>query len=218
MRFVRFLLAGVLVVSMLSGCTPVDFWGNGPDPTPTVPAIDASCASPLADVDQGLVDPAVASARPADVRPGNSWIVVGVEVRAVSRDVLTRQYVDACIPVAVHLYKRSVEADTIDGSAPVDFTTTTPFVGRYLSFQYDPTLERFQGRPPTYEFHIDASYIVERDIYNTDVDVVLRCAITINGASIASDATIIRGEDIPGTHRGRTVQCTFTGNDHWNHY
>lgn len=92
---------------------------------------------------------------------------------------------------------------------PFDFITTTPFVGRYMALQYDPTLERFQGRPPVYEFHVNGTYLQERDLLNTQRPVALRCAITIRGATVVADLAVVADRS--------TVQCTFSGNDYWNH-
>jgi hypothetical protein len=203
----------IAAVASATACTKPghDFWGN-PEPTATpVPEFDATCAAPDADAAQAAFDPAGFD-RPPGVRPGNSWIVVGLEVTALSPDGLDGY----CVPIAVHLYNRSGEADVIRINSlgvepgPFDFITTTPFVGRYMALQYDPTEERFQGRPPVYEFHVDATYLQERDLFNTDRPVALRCAITIWGAAVVADITPVAVRS--------NVSCTFSGNDHWQHF
>lgn len=205
-------MMGVVVMTLTTGCGGgTDFWGN-PKPTDTpMPHFDDTCAAPDADPAQAAFDP-MGHERPPGVRPGNSWIVVGLEVRALSPGGSG----DYCVPIAVHLYNRSGEADALPLNdmgvepGPLDFVTTTPFVGRYMALQYDPTEERFAGRPPNYEFHLDATYLEERDAFNTERPVALRCAMTIWGAVIISDLAPVKER--------RSVSCSFAGNDHWQHF
>lgn len=212
MKLQKIVLSIVAIAAVVAStaCSDKDFWGN-PTPTATpLPEFDATCAAPNADPAQATFDPADFN-QPPGVRPGNSWIVVGLEVRALSPDGSG----DYCVPVAVHLYNRSGETDVIRVNSlgvepgPFDFITTTPFVGRYMALQYDPTEERFVGRPPAYEFHIDATYLQERDLFNTQRPVALRCAIMIWGAAVVADLT-------PMAVRPN-VSCTLSGNDHWQH-
>ena len=214
------LLLAAVMVTALAGCSgSTDFWGN-PDPSPTNTeiTIDDVCAAPEADSVQGQFDPATGQGRPGDVRPGNSWIVVGIQVHAAAEEDITHRVVQACVPIDVHVYNRTREADAAllnhigVEPGPFDFKTTTPFVGRYMAAQYDPTDERFAGRPPTYEFHVEARYAVERDVFTSQRPIAIRCAITINGATIVSSLSTLKAAE------GGLVQCVFTGNEHWNHY
>lgn len=205
---VAFGLVGALT---LTACSPgSDLWGNPRTTETPTPRFDDVCAAPDADPAQAAFDPR-GHERPPNVRPGNSWIVVGLDVRALSPDGSG----DYCVPIALHLYNRSGEADTLTldsngvETGPFDFTTTTPFVGRYMALQYDPTEERFAGRPPNYEFHLDARYLEDMDVFNTARPVALRCAITIWGAGVVSDLALVSER--------RNVSCMFAGNDHWQH-
>lgn len=209
----RLLLVAGLVMSLAACGTPgTDFWGNPiPSETP-VPEFDATCAAPEADPSQAWYDPNWSHARPGSVRPGNSWIVVGIEVRALS----PLGDAEWCAPIAVHVYNGSTEADAlvIDGNGlqagPRDFITTTPFVGRYMALQYDPTEERFAGRPPMYDFQIEATYLHERDVFGDQLGrpKALRCAITYEGATIVQNMALV-------SDGAQFVTCRFTGNDHW---
>lgn len=225
-RFVSALMVGVTMLVMTgcgvpmagNGAEPArtDFWGNEiPADTP-----DDSGACPNAVVPP--IPPHQAPYRPADVRPGNAWIAVELEVRAlgmgIGGDVLDNEF---CVPVIVHVYNRSGEADTLSlnglgfESGPFDFVSSTPWGARWVALQYDPTEQRFQGRPPTYEIHLDTTYDGERDIWTGSVAIKplqLSCALKIDGATIVRQTVPIE--------RGVTtgVQCTFRSNDYWKHY
>lgn len=205
-KLLALLLSGVAVLA-LAGCDPLA--GN------PIEENAASCAVPRVPSTSYSYDPS-GSERPADVRPGNSWIVLELEVKALSPGDLNTEY---CVPIGVHVYNRTGEADTItinDGGVepgPFDFTASTPWTGRYVALQYDPTEERFAGRPPMYEVHVAATYLRERDFNAHDVGaepVAIECRIRIHGASVAEDFVMMGDRD--------NVSCTFRGNDFWQHY
>ena len=199
-------LTALATLTLATGCN-TDFWGN-PQPGPsdegtTCPVGEGPVAPPPP------FDPA-AQQKPAGVTPGNSWIVFELEVRALDADG-NRDY---CIPFAGHVYARSGEADTVtlDGAGlpggPHDFTGTTPWAGRYLALQYNPTEQRFAGSPPAYEVHLDATYLAERDAHNPP-PAALRCAIRLRGATVAQDLSVIA--------KGSNVRCELHSNDYWIH-
>jgi hypothetical protein len=201
----KILAASTAAVLTLTGCG-TDFWGN---PTPEPSDDGSKCvAGPVAPPPP--FDPA-AQERPSGVTPGNSWIVFELEVRALSPAGSN----DYCVPVAVHVYTRSGEADTValDSkgmvAGPFDLRTTTPWTGRYVALQYDPTDERFAGRPPAYEVHLDATYLADRDTLNEVAPRALRCAIKLRGATVATDLVVVAA--------GSNVRCELRGNDAWIH-
>lgn len=192
-----------------------DGWGN---PIPVDAGGGAACAVPSG--------PAVGpvpyiGGRPADVRPGNSWVVFELTSRAVNPDMVDPLGVttaDYCVPINVHVYTRPGEADTAQmdevgfEAGPFDFATTTPWVGRYVALQYDPTEERFAGRPPSYEVHLQVRYDVDRDQSSGNPPpMALGCAIrTDTGASLAIDMAQLPGRT--------AVECVLRGNEHWHPY
>jgi hypothetical protein len=217
----------MFAVGLAAGCGPdgsgnlssngpnTDGWGN---PIPVGPDGQESCAVPSG---RPVVDPPYTAGRPHDVKPGNSWIVFGFSVRALPQEGQQHPLpgeapYDYCVPIAVHVYTRSGEADTLQiddvgfSAGPFDFVTDTPWIGRFLGLQYDPTEERFQGRPPTYEVHLLAKYQRERDFAHTEEPLALSCSILIDGAAINTDLAMMPGRD--------TVECVFKSNDYWRLY
>jgi len=200
--------AALAVLLLPTGCD-TDFWGN-PIPGPSDDGTKCVNAEPVAPPPP--VDPA-SETRPPGVADGNSWIIFELEVRALGTDS-DRDY---CIPVAVHIYTRSSEADAValDSRSmvvgPFDILTTTPWTGHYVALQYDPRLERFQGRPPAYEVHLDATYLDDRDIYVTGNPPprALRCGIRIRGALVAQDIAVVADRS--------NVRCELRSNDYWIH-
>ena len=222
------LMVGVTMLVATMGCTGTtgnggaspartDFWGNEiPADTPN----DSSADCPVVAVPP--IPPHQAPYRPSDVRPGYAWIAIETEVRALGMgtggDELDNEF---CVPIIVHVYNRSGEADTLSlnglgfESGPFDFVADTPWAGRWVALQYDPTEQRFQGRPPTYEVHLDATYDGDRDAWAGSVAIrplQLSCALKIDGATIVRETVPIQ--------RGVTtgVQCTFRSNDYWKRY
>lgn len=191
-----------------------DSWGNpissGPDGT-------EACAVPSG---PPVLPKPYVGGRPRDIVPGNSWIVFELTARAVAPgmgNVFNPTVADYCVPINVHVYTRPGEADTaqIDEvgfeAGPFDFVTTTPWAGRYVALQYDPTEERFRGRPPAYEVHLQVRYDRERDFGNRDEPVALGCAIRADrGAPLAADLA-----ELPAR---TAVECVLKGNEGWHPY
>lgn len=209
MARMRALVVAMIVFASVTGCGDVDFWGNPvPDPS-AAPSMEDICetgSAPAPAYDPGF------GGRPPDVRAGNSWIVVELEVRALS-PTMDR---DFCIPIAVHVYFRSGEADAVAigpagvESGPFDWITVTPLTNRFVALQYDPTEPRFQATPPRYEVHLDATYLRDRDTFNTEIPVALRCALKVKGATVVQDLALVDERN--------NVQCTLVGSDHWNRF
>lgn len=202
-------ILAVGAVALTLGCGGgTDFWGN---PLPESSDDGSTCAVPPTPVPAPPPFDPGALQRPGDVVPGNSWIVFELEVRALGQDTAN----DYCVPIAVHVYARSGEADTVTfddkgvPAGPHDIITTTPWFGHYVALQYDPTEERFAGNPPTYEVHLDARYEEDRDMTGQKPPAALRCAIKLRGATVASDLVIVG--------KGSNVRCELRGNDHWIH-
>ena len=192
----------------VAGCAPggdnIDFWGNpvpGPSAEPTC-AVPTMAPPPPYDPSSGR--------RPPDIAPGYSWLVFELEVMAIS----TGGDIYFCVPVGMYAYARSAEAYTVNTNPRVaggmEWVATTPITRQYLSLQYDPTEERFAGRPPEYEVHVSATYLRERDEFNTEMATAMRCAIKIDGATVATDLVLTRDHD--------TVSCTLKSNSGWHHY
>lgn len=224
MRKIVSALMGVMMVFAVGACAPVaggsadepavDFWGN---PVPKDDAGQAACAVPSGPAVKAPLP--YTGGRPADVLPGNSWVVFELTSRALppGGGPLDTYAADYCTPINVHVYTRPGEADVVRidqvgfEAGPFDFITTTPWVGRYVALQYDPTEERFQGRPPSYEVHLLVRYDVDRDRTNADVPTALACTIrTANGTAISMD--IARITDRPN------VECVLKGNEGWQLY
>jgi hypothetical protein len=154
------------------------------------------------------------------VVPGNSWIVFELTARAVAPgagNALDPTVADYCVPINVHVYSRPGEADTVQidevgfEAGPFDFVTTTPWTGRYIALQYDPTEERFAGRPPSYEVHLQVRYDRERDLGNPVEPVALGCAIRIDsGQPIAVDLAQLPSRT--------AVECVLKSNEGWHLY
>jgi hypothetical protein len=208
-----------------TGCGPLssngpntDAWGN---PIPVDAIGNPSCAVPSG--------PAVAPApyfggRPADVKPGNSWVVFELNARALPPDqgkdgpnsYITADY---CIPINVHVYTSPGEADTVQidevgfRAGPFDLVTTTPWTGRYVGLQYDPTDERFAGRPPSYEVHLQVRYDRDRDFGATADPEALSCTIRI-GVGMTNPIAY----DIAMMPERTAVECVLKSNEGWNLY
>lgn len=203
----KMVVAGVtsLALGATTACAPdIDFWGNSvPDPSGAVCAVPTVGPPPP-------YDPA-SDTRPPDVTPGYSWLTFEVEIQARGENGSR-----LCVPIHVVAYARSGEADTLTlnrnkmPASAVDWITNTPVQGEYLALQYDPTDERFQARPPSYEVHISATYLRSEDTLNAGVPFVLRCAIKIGGASVAHDPVEMGSAD--------TASCTLNSNSGWRHY
>jgi hypothetical protein len=229
MRKIVSALMGVMMVFAVGACAPtsgggsadepaVDFWGN---PVPKDGAGQAACAVPSG--------PAAKAApymggRPADVLPGNSWIVFELASRALPPNEGANGpygYVSAdyCVPINVHVYTRPGEADTVQidqvgfEAGPFDFVTTTPWIGRYVGLQYDPTEERFAGRPPSYEVHLQVRYDRERDLDATADPEALSCSIRV-GVGIVNPIAY----DIAIMPERTAVECVLKSNEGWNLY
>jgi hypothetical protein len=234
-------VAMVFAVGLAAGCGPlpessssdepesnVDFWGN---PIAKDDNGDPACAVKSgAPVPPGGVP--YVGGRPRDVRPGNSWIVFELTARALppapggSGTGFEPYAFDYCVPIAVHVYTRPGEADTVQldevgfEAGPFDFTTTTPWTGRYVALQYDPTDERFAGRPPAYEVHLQVAYDQARDegpmgdhssVYSGD-PTALACAIRIAGVGNAV------AYDLAQIGQRNAVECVLRSNDGWHTY
>lgn len=192
--------AAATSILLLSACTgpvggddgqdgsSIDFWGNEVNPSDPL-ACDVGEASPPAPPIPGSVFDPAGRMKPADTPPGNNWVVLGLSVVALSPEMQNNY----CIPVHVTYEKRTAEPDIfINGKGVVvtkEFYTTTPWQG-YVSFDYDPTLERFQGRPPMYEVVLKAVYVPIADAFNGDKPVGLGCHIKLFGANVASDIVV----------------------------
>jgi len=206
------IVAMVAVLAMLTGCTGgKDFWGN-PVPTPE----PASCAVPTL-APPPPYDPS-SDQRPPGVTPGFSWLSFEIRVEAVSAG----GDINFCVPVSVYAYALSGEPDTITlnrAGLPAEantFPAITPMHDKYMSLQYDPTEERFAGRPPSYEVHVTANYVRERDHINTlenNPYMMLICTIRIGGAPVVREYIFISSED-----PGGAVSCTLKGNSGWRHF
>jgi len=218
-------VAMVFAVGLAAACTTgpgglssngpgTDSWGN---PIPTGPDGTEACAVP-----SGPARPPVPylGGRPRDVLPGNSWVVFELTSRAVApgdNDPLSATVADYCVPINVHVYTRPGEADTVQmdqvgfEAGPFDFVTTTPWTGRYVALQYDPTEERFAGRPPSYEVHLQVRYDRDRDLGNPNEPVALGCGIrTDNGTAVAIDVA-----QLPVRI---AVECVLKSNEGWHTY
>lgn len=206
---------GLLLLMGVTACGPLaapapqpskDFWGNDiPKESPDACMVQSGPA-----VDPQEFNPAVHQ-RPADVLPGNAWIVIEYELRALPPAGQASRY-DYCVPADVHVYVRPSEADVVlhgvnsFEAGPFDFRVTTPWVGRYIVLQYDPTKERFEGRPPQYEIHMQAKYLSDRDgsaAIGGPEPLALGCRLKIDGAAIAADIAVIAVRD--------NVECVFVG-------
>lgn len=207
-KIATLLLTGVFAVTTMAGCGPVpekDFWGNPiPASDPQHCAVRTGPAVP----DSYLFD-ASKHQRPKAVRPGNSWVVIAYELRALPAGQLSGRAFDYCIPVDVHVYAQPGEADvTVYGVdsfdvGPFDFHVQTPWLGRYIFLQYDPTDGRFADRPPSYKITFSAKYVVERDP-NPAEPFALGCKLKIDGGIHAQDIAIIGKRD--------QVECVLTAN------
>jgi hypothetical protein len=174
-------MALAMSILILSACSPgVDFWGN---PVPSdEPQGAATCAQPEAPPPS---DPNLD--KPADTPPGHNWVTYGLSVVALSQD-LDANY---CIPVEVSYTKSVTDPDlAVDNRrnlpATVTLTTSTPWL-EFVSFDYDPTLERFQGRPPTYKIELTATYLAKNDRFDLASHLALACRIHILGAPVVQD-------------------------------
>lgn len=223
-------VAMVFAVGLAAACGPIPSSSNGPNtdgwgnPLTTDDGGAEACATA-----QG---PAVApvpyvGGRPPGVLPGNSWVVFELTVRAVppgADGALSPTVADYCVPINVHVYTRAGEADTVivPGGfepGPFDFVTTTPWSGRYVALQYDPTDDRFQGRPPVYEVHLQVNYDRARDegfagenslVENGD-PVALGCAIrSDDGTAFAIDLAQLPGRT--------AIVCKLKSSDGWHPY
>jgi hypothetical protein len=207
-KIVSLLLTGVFAVIALAGCAnkpPTDFWGNPieeNDPqhcaVPTGPAVPPEI----------LLNPSVHQ-RPKDVRPGNSWVVIEYELRALPADLAgTASGYEYCVPADVHVYAQPGDADvqaygvnSMD-VGPFDFHVQTPWIGRFIFLQYDPREERFAQRPPSYKITMEAKYVREK---HTGPDpFAMACKLRIDGSARAEDVAIL-------TQREQ-VSCSLTGN------
>lgn len=210
-------LMGVTMAVVLAACVApsgdgptrdLDFWGN---PIEAVDETTCEIVRPPAPP----YDPAT-DTRPPDVTPGFSWMTYEIEVEALSADGnLTR----LCVPVEAYAYSASGEPDTLTlnraglPAGAVTWTTVTPIRGEYLALQYDPTEERFTGRPPEYEVHISAKYLPALDEVADRGPFMLVCTIRVAGAPVRREPVVVNGED-----ELTTASCTLTGNTGWRLY
>lgn len=206
---------GVGLVLALTACTTLpeptgtppatDFWGNpvpSDDPEATCEITPPAPPPPYNPADD---------TRPPDIKPGYSWMTYELQVQALSNDgALT----ELCVPVNAHAYSLSGEPDTLTlnrlnlPATAISWLDVTPLHGHFLALEYDPTEERFAGRPPAYEVHISATYIGEPRPPFT-----LVCTIRVAGAALRREYAVI------GTEDGfSTVSCTLTGNVGWRPY
>lgn len=168
-------------ILVLSACSPggIDFWGNPvPSDEPGTPTCTTSEAPPPSDPDLD---------KPADTPPGHNWVTYGLSVIALSRDG-NRNY---CAPVEISYTKSVTDPDLVVDNrrnlpSTVTLTTGTPWV-EWVSFDYDPTLERFQGRPPTYKIELMATFLPDLDQFALEDVVALACRIHILGAPAVQD-------------------------------
>jgi hypothetical protein len=162
-----------------------DSWGNETRTSEPM-ACTVPGASPLAPPLPGSAFDPLDRQKPLDTPPGHNWVTMSLRVVALSPD-LNKNY---CVPIHVHYEKRTAEPDLfINGQGPVvveDFYTTTPWRG-YVSFDYDPTQERFAARPPMYGVTLTATYLPLTDTLNVDTPIALGCHIQLFGANVAGD-------------------------------
>jgi hypothetical protein len=180
-KYIYRTMALTMSVLILSACSPgTDFWGN-PVPSKT-PTVESTCAQPEAPPPS---DPHLD--KPADTPPGNNWVTYGLSVFALDLDG-DRNY---CIPIEVSYTKSVTDLDLVVDNrrnlpATVMHVTTTPWQ-EFVSFDYDPTLERFQGNPPTYKIELTAGYLATSDPFERKTHLGLVCRITILGAPAVQD-------------------------------
>jgi hypothetical protein len=210
-KIAMLLLTGVFAVTtlMLAGCAgsepPKDFWGNPVDPgDPQHCAVPSGPAVPP-DI---LLNPR-AHQRPKSVRPGNSWVVIEYELRALPATLNGGTGFEYCVPADVHVYAQPGDADvTVYGVdsfdvGPFDFAVQTPWIGRFIFLQYDPNDGRFASRPPSYKITMDAKYVPEKDVQSIP-PFALGCKLKIDGG--------IRAQDIAIIQQRSQVQCKLTAN------
>lgn len=194
-------LAAILtltLVASISACAPghgagVDFWGN---PIESDAAAVAACGVMLSAptvpgtsvTDQ--LSPDDYQVRPPGVAPGNSWIMIGVHVRAMDAAV-PGDGMEYCASIDVHIEVEAIEGDTeLDGhpGAPrvYDFEVATPWLNHFVPFDYDPRDPRFTGRPPRYKISVTATYSPD-DFPGFAPPALLTCDLTIRTGIVATD-------------------------------
>ncbi len=165
-----------------AGVTPgVDWFGN---PPPDSDPIDPSCEVPAVAPPRAAVAGNPELSRPINTPPGHNWITYGIVVNALSQNM----YNDLCVPVHIVVTRNTSEPDSqVLGHENYEFWTHTPWMG-VISFDYDPTLDRYQGRPPHYQIIVRADYQSEYDQFKNPggiAPVAIGCVIRLNGAAIA---------------------------------
>lgn len=159
-------------------------------------------------------------ARPPDVKPGNKWVVLELTVFAFGnqeQELENPGYdFEYCVPVAIHVLTTTAESDAVvldNGNLPVgayDYITTTPWLDRWVALQYDPTDQRFAGRPPKYEVYLEATYLPERDELKQAEPAALRCGIWWKGLEVVHATAFLVDQQY--------VQCRYRDNQFWNDY
>jgi hypothetical protein len=180
----------VVVILALTGCSgDKDFWGN-PINTPEPPP--KTCKVPGSDP---LTDPVLR--KPAGTPPDNRWITYELSVQAVNP---VNRSTEFCVPIYV-IYRRKVSDPdllingTMRSEEIIQGYATTPW-RTYVSFDYDPTIERFQGRPPQYEIEMEANYLTEIDGFNKLTAMGFACTIRVGGVGVVQDLKTPRGEPV----------------------
>jgi hypothetical protein len=196
-------LASALTIATVAGCTKPITNDPLPDPVPTCNVRDTG------EIANAPYDP-FTGRRPDLVPLGWYWMVVTLDVRALPPVTAAPPRFDQCVPVAIHVYATQEGAPSVtvfhDGIAhpvPYDAVLTTPWVGTWFVFAYDPKSPRYTGRPPRYDITLQATYLNERDF--TDVPpTALSCGITITGGLTIASNTVPLG-------RGQRafVNCEF---------
>jgi hypothetical protein len=158
----RLFAVTVVPLALASACTLKGF-DPQPEPAPTCAVRDLGSAE--------TPDDPFAGSRPPLVPQGWYWQVITLDVRALPPVELAPPQNDQCVPVALHVYATQEGAPSVTvfdrGVAhpvPYDAIVTTPWVGTYFVFAYDPASPRFSGgRAPLYNVTLRATYLNERD-------------------------------------------------------
>jgi hypothetical protein len=196
MKIVRALRLGIalgVVLALACACAASpdrDFWGN-PINKPGAPSCTVPTAAPPgSDVGDGL-GPEDYKNRPPGIASGNSWIMIGVHIRALDPTV-PGVGIDYCAPVDIVVTVDALDEDTLidgrEGERVYEFSSVTPWLNHFVPFDYDPTDPRFAGRPPRYAVKVEA-YYVPGILDDVSAPQLITCELTIWTGVVASTRT-----------------------------
>jgi hypothetical protein len=179
----------VALLASITACQPTQ--GGEPPEPPDNPEVSWVNPNPPACASRDI--PPLTPFNPVEVAnpqvpPAWKYQVISVEIRAINM-VGT---VDACVPVAIHVYATSdagsgigiVSTDGTPHTTPYDTLTNTPYEGVLIP-AYDPTSKRFQNNPPTYFITARVTYFADRDVLNDTPPNRLQCIIRLSGVEVA---------------------------------